>query len=367
MKMCGLAEVLNQILIHIYDPMRQTSASELYDCIQEQAQNLSDWWDDLPDYLKLVATDLPSYCPPSHIMILKYGLFPISTMITSCANDPPSCLYHTINILLHRPILCSRELLKTGQEQYDTSHLVQCMASATSILSLFDLYRRTFGDTHVVLSLAYSIYTAASIFLLEIQALKYAAPGTLDKLKFCIFSLERVKMSNPVMTTALSLIYQELQKLQIDIHITMSAPAPEHEQQQTSLHPQQQQQQHPHSPSVDSDTRHRLSPTHQPGQHPHPQNQAPPPQVSNTSNPMIPSYSNTFHHQVAGFDLSHTPDMSQMPPNHLLGGMPNAVMTVDDLGSYEITPEVFEAFSYAQPISTNMTPAFGSGWGTPPA
>ena len=74
---------------------------------------------------------------------------------------------------------------------------MQCMASAIAILSLFDLYRRTFGDVHVVLSLAYSVYTAASIFLLEIQALKYAAPGTLDKLKFCVYALERVKGSNP--------------------------------------------------------------------------------------------------------------------------------------------------------------------------
>jgi hypothetical protein len=88
MKMCGLAEVLNQILIHIYDPMRQISASEFYDCVQEQAKNLSDWWDELPDYLKLVATDLPSYCPPSHIMILKYALLPIST--SSCANALPA-------------------------------------------------------------------------------------------------------------------------------------------------------------------------------------------------------------------------------------------------------------------------------------
>lgn len=104
-----------------------------------------------------------------------------------------SCLYHTINILLHRPILCS----KKNRESYDTSHLVQCMSSATAILSLFDLYRRTFGDSHVVLSVAYSVYTAASIFLLEIQALKYAAPGTLDKLTFCIYALERVKISSP--------------------------------------------------------------------------------------------------------------------------------------------------------------------------
>ena len=75
------------------------------------------------------------------------------------------------------------------------------MTSATAILSIFDLYRRTFGDSHVVLSVAYSIYTAASIFLLEIQALKYAAAGTLDKLKFCIYALERIKVSSPGTTT----------------------------------------------------------------------------------------------------------------------------------------------------------------------
>jgi hypothetical protein len=75
------------------------------------------------------------------------------------------------------------------------------MTSATAILSIFDLYRRTFGDSHVVLSVAYGIYTAASIFLLEIQALKYAAAGTLDKLKFCIYALERVKVSSPGTTT----------------------------------------------------------------------------------------------------------------------------------------------------------------------
>lgn len=71
------------------------------------------------------------------------------------------------------------------------------MSSASTIISLFDLYCRTFGDGHVVLSLAYSVYTAASIFLLEIQALKYTAPWTLEKLKFCVLALERVKFANP--------------------------------------------------------------------------------------------------------------------------------------------------------------------------
>ncbi|KAJ5359327.1 uncharacterized protein N7496_011740 [Penicillium cataractarum] len=348
-QMCGLAEILNQILIHIYDPMRQSTEAEFFDCVQEQAKNLSDWWDELPDYLKLVATDLPSYSPPSHIMTLN-------------------CLYHTVNILLHRPILCSRGLLKTRQEPYDKSHLVQCMASATSILSLFDLYRRTFGDNHVVLSLAYSIYTAASIFLLEIQALKYAAPGTLDKLKFCIFALERIKGSNPVITTALSLVYQEVQKLQIDIHLPMPAQPPNTNQQQPPSqphpqppHPTQQSQ----SPPVSSIPSRHVSPGN-PHQHQRQQSRATIGTQPGTSGPsasasMIPEY-NTFQQPVAGFDLSHMGDMPQMPPTHLLGGMPNALMTVDDPGAYEITPEVFEAFSYAQPMSTTMTSSFEGGW-----
>ncbi|KAJ5096603.1 hypothetical protein N7456_007324 [Penicillium angulare] len=340
MRMCGLAEILNQILIHIYDPMRQSTEAEFFECVQEQAKNLSEWWEELPDYLKLVATDLPPYCPPSHIMTLN-------------------CLYHTINILLHRPILCSRALLQTRQEPYDTSHLVQCMASATSILSLFDLFRRTFGDNHVVLSLAYSIYTAASIFLLEIQALKYAAPGTLDKLKFCILALERIQISNPVMSTALNLVYQELQKLQIDIH----APAADAEKQRHQQHPPSQRPQstsHSQSPSVSSNPSRHVSP----GQHQHQQSRAtmstqPGTGVSNTSTPMMSSYN--FQQPVSGFNLSQMGDMPQMPPTHLLGGMPNAVMTVDDPRSYEITPEVFEAFSYAQPITTNMA-SFEANW-----
>lgn len=284
-----------------------------------------------------------------------------------------SCLYHTINILLHRPILCSRALLKTRQEAYDKSHLVQCMASATTILSLFDLYRRTFGDNHVVLSLAYSIYTAASIFLLEIQALKYAAPGTLDKLKFCIIALERVKGSNPVITTALSLVYQELQKLQIDIHITMPAPQntdkehphPQHQPQPQHYHPLHETQPNQSPPISNSPSHHDSSTRH----HQYEYSQQRPQTTMTSTNPpstsitpsdsVLPTYP-TYQQQrqqqpVADFELSQTSHITQMPPTHLLGGIPNAVMTVDDPGAYEITPEVFEAFSYAQPISTNMT------------
>lgn len=107
-----------------------------------------------------------------------------------------SCLYHTINILLNRA------MLKLGESRITyspTEHnpLIQCISSATSIIALFDLYTSNFGYGHVVLSLAYSVYTAASIFLLEVQAMGHGTPGTLDRLAFCIEGLKLVQTTTP--------------------------------------------------------------------------------------------------------------------------------------------------------------------------
>ncbi|KAI9370987.1 fungal-specific transcription factor domain-containing protein [Aspergillus egyptiacus] len=310
-EMCGLMEILNQILIHIYDHNRQVSDAEFHTCVREQSRNLSGWWDQLPEHLKLVPTELPPYSPPSHIVTLN-------------------SLYHTINILIHRPILCS----KWNRETYDESHLVHCMTSATAILSIYGMYRRTFGDSHVVLSIAYGVYTAASIFLLEIQALKYAAPATLDKLKFCIFTLERVKVSSPVIITALGLIYQEIQHLQLDLNIDISIQPQE---------PSRSSPQHRQSPAEQPSISSRQIPTHQ-------RNHS-----SLTGTNVIPPTTHPTYPYPHTLDTASHPGIQQLAVPHHIGGLPDALMSLENPGSYEITPEVFEAFSYAEPIATNMT------------
>ncbi|KAL2853386.1 C6 transcription factor [Aspergillus pseudoustus] len=322
-EMCGLMEILNQILIHIYDHHRQVSESEFHTCVREQSRNLIGWWDELPEHLKLVPNELPPYSPSSHIVTLN-------------------CLYHTINILIHRPILCS----KWSREAYDKSHLVNCITSATAILSIFGMYRRTFGDSHVVLSIAYSVYTAASIFLLEIQALKYAASGTLDKLKFCILALERVKVSSPVITTALTLIYQEIHSLQVDHQIVLSIP------QQTTPQPSHSPTPHSCSPADSSQT----IPRHTPAHHRAPSSMST--ADVNTGPALYP-----LQQPMVGqeFDPYNHPGLPQLGVPHHPGGLPDELMSLDNPASYEITPEVFEAFSYAEPIATNMTPD-GYGW-----
>ncbi|KAK2751036.1 hypothetical protein FQN57_000111 [Myotisia sp. PD_48] len=312
MKMCSLAQILNQIIIHIYNPIRQNTECQIQRCVSEQSAKLEQWWNDLPPFLKLSVNNLPTYCPPSHIVTLN-------------------CVYHTTNILLHRPMLCSRPFRSKDPASNNANHLVQCLSSATSTISLYDLFRRTFGDTHVVLSLAYSLYTAASIFLLEIQALKYASVSTLEKLRYCLSALDRVKAANPVINTALGLIDKELKKLKINIYETGSNP----DQQPIPAHISQSPQATETSPSVD------------PMQQRHPTFTVPPLGPFSLTPPPLT-------------ENQPTPQPQQPPQSPYM--MDTTPLPSADFPSqermYEIAPELFEAFSFIEPISTNVGTGF---------
>lgn len=185
-----------------------------------------------------------------------------------------------------------------------------------------------------------------------------------------------------VITTALNLIYQELQKLEIDVHIPIPPSASVSSQSQTRHHSQSPSQTHglplppmAHALGSDPNSRHDSPVHHHPHHSSHPSSSMGTP-VSSASSSVLPGYNFPQPHQAAaGFDVSthghhhhHHSSTSGLPPmgaTHLLGGMPNAVMTLDNSAPYEITPEVFEAFSYAEPISTNMTPGFDNGWVRP--
>jgi hypothetical protein len=70
-QMCGLAEVLNQIQIHLYNPNQELSPSRAYQCAVTEGLKLRDWWRDLPEHLKINLADPALECPPSHIVTLK--------------------------------------------------------------------------------------------------------------------------------------------------------------------------------------------------------------------------------------------------------------------------------------------------------
>lgn len=89
---------------------------------------------------------------------------------------------------------------KPGSDgQYPThAHLVACVTSATAIIAIFDLFCRTFSTNYCILSLAYCVYIAASIFLLQVQADAHDIQA-LRRLEFCIQGLQQVGSFSPGM------------------------------------------------------------------------------------------------------------------------------------------------------------------------
>jgi hypothetical protein len=75
-------------------------------------------------------------------------------------------------------------------------YLVECVTSATAIIAIFDLFCRTFTMNYCVLSLAYSLYIASSIFLLQVQATPDDAQA-LGRLNYSIQALKQVKTFSP--------------------------------------------------------------------------------------------------------------------------------------------------------------------------
>lgn len=70
--MCRLAIIFNEILEHMYDPVRSNSPAEMQDCLAEQEAALQNWWAELPAHLKIDPAALPALAPPSHKVTLKY-------------------------------------------------------------------------------------------------------------------------------------------------------------------------------------------------------------------------------------------------------------------------------------------------------
>ncbi|KAL3462524.1 fungal-specific transcription factor domain-containing protein [Aspergillus heterothallicus] len=194
---CRLSTIFNQILLHIYDPSKTHTDTELRACLQSEGQSLRQWWDDLPEFLKIDTGNLPPSCPPSHIVTLN-------------------CLYHVFKILLYRPMLTQRNLMHGSRPLAEPHHLVECISSAISIITIYDLFCRSFGYEYTVLSLSYSLYTALSIFLLQIQAASRPNAQALTRLRFCINALERLSSLNPVVGSALGLVTDTLSKLGLD-------------------------------------------------------------------------------------------------------------------------------------------------------
>ncbi|KAG5998352.1 hypothetical protein E4U54_002216 [Claviceps lovelessii] len=203
MSMCRLSVIFNEILIHMYDPLSQNTDAEIQACLDSQEPLLQQWWIQLPSHLQIDPALLPALAPPSHIVTLN-------------------CLYHAFKILLYRPMLTGRGQREVEGDSPIQRYLVDSVTSATSIIRIFDLFCRTFTMNFCVLSLAYCVYIASSIFLLQVQATPDDRQA-MRKLTYCIQCLQQVRQISPVIASALSNINKELTVIGIPIP-TVTSP-----------------------------------------------------------------------------------------------------------------------------------------------
>ena len=68
---CSLSEILNQLLLTMYNPIQQSTHAEIMACAALQDRNLARWHDRLPKHLRIPVPQVPVHCPPSHIVTLK--------------------------------------------------------------------------------------------------------------------------------------------------------------------------------------------------------------------------------------------------------------------------------------------------------
>ncbi|KAI8691646.1 hypothetical protein NCS56_00157700 [Fusarium sp. Ph1] len=224
MSACRLSVIFNEILIHMYDPLCQNTEQEMQECLQSQDPAMKMWWDQLPPHLKIDPLALPALAPPSHIVTMN-------------------ALYHTFRILLFRPMLSWQVHPGDDGPHPMQNHLIECVTSATAIIAIFDLFCRTFTINHCVLSLSYSVYIAATIFLLQVQATPEDQQAV-RKLNFCIHALHQIKFVNPVISSALALITREVATLGLGLGLNPQQPP------QPQPQPQQAAEMPPMTPDV---------------------------------------------------------------------------------------------------------------------
>lgn len=160
-------------------------------CFRKQAPAMKQFWDELPPYIKLDPVNLPAISPPTHILALKYVCCFHPVILWMYSLTLSSCIYHTFKIVLYRPML-TRPPRTKEDKQLLHSCLVECVTAALSCVAIFDLNCKTFGTSHTILTLAYSIYIASTVLLLQVQATPHD-PLAVHRVTYCIRRLDQIK------------------------------------------------------------------------------------------------------------------------------------------------------------------------------
>lgn len=148
-------------------------------------------------------TDYPSICEylpthyPSIVLLTMWSLSSKhpATSIHACSDICNSCLYHTANILVHRSMIDEQSVVLDNVSSAEA--LSTCLYSGSNICVILNLFFKSFGDGHCTMALAYSIYTAALIFLQRLDNNQPMEAAGQRGLEYCLTVLGDISTVHP--------------------------------------------------------------------------------------------------------------------------------------------------------------------------
>lgn len=212
--LCTLCIIVNDLMQNIYSAeasakrsesrMRSDQKSGHEEPFMRITRALHDWWTALPTHLKVNTDQPPKLAPPNHIMSLNL-------------------MYHTIVILLHRPVVLAADI----QAQPEARSYTTCLFATAAIHELLVLKAKTFGLGQISYLDAYCAYMGATIAVLRFEReLKPSEDHNVTAnrigLQQLLDVLERSASSMPGLERSNAIIRKRMQGV-VDAHLRVYA------------------------------------------------------------------------------------------------------------------------------------------------
>ncbi|WOO77847.1 putative transcriptional regulatory protein [Vanrija pseudolonga] len=160
-----LVMLLDEVLANMYSPSVSNNRSLSF--IRDAIEKLEAWWAALPDNLRIDEPREAARSPPPNIVIINL-------------------LYHTIKILVYRP------LLHDSSPALTSTALAHCRAAAIATSDVLSLWVRTFGHNSYHYLFIYCTFIAAGVDIFLIRSgNQHIRDEALHRLQVAIATLEK--------------------------------------------------------------------------------------------------------------------------------------------------------------------------------
>lgn len=195
-QLCKLSLILNGILNKVYSERSSNrSPQDLIATLNCLNQQLKEWYDAIPDFLRF-ENKTNEMTPPPHVLSLL-------------------ALYNVLLILLHRPFVSEGHLHTTDPSVAITS-FTTCTAAAARIVRLLRAYDQSFSIRRAPYLISYATYVAATIYV-RVAAQRNGESRAHSNLRACIDVFQKNQETNWAVRRAKNVILHLMDRMGVNL------------------------------------------------------------------------------------------------------------------------------------------------------